>query len=479
MSTASPLPQTSAPQRPFSALLVVVLISVLLSSSTGCRSTRDNQIDILESELRAQEDYIYELEDYVVEYSEKLRKYRGAHPPQTKVQSQLPEPELADDRPHEGSHSREADEKPILEPDDKFFESDEPEPEPVQPSPLTPEELEVPDLELEIGEPVSDFHEEPPLDRVVAATDQRDASADDEVLFIPDPVDFEPLDEAESLPDEPLNLVHREVVRLEITHVLRNAGDDQAATSLLAVVEARDADDEPVDFDGEVSLMVMRVDAASPRRIKRWDFTPEETLDAWQSSYLGDGLHLELPLDQLTLPDEPLELWARLVTAEGRKLLTQLPFKREQLVALETEADGEELHEHEEPLLAENDTPSTDQTQPEEPRARKLPSPVEQAEATTPRWRPSLQRTDATAEGFASTKSKTQRWTAQPAGGRMPLAPPTIARRSTGEAISLPKETVKPETKKTVWTSGQGKPTPLSQAVVPAGAKRPQWSPYR
>ncbi|MEM9660587.1 MAG: hypothetical protein AAF961_19655, partial [Planctomycetota bacterium] len=42
----------------------------------GCRGVDNVQVDVLERDLRQQEDYIYELEDYLVEYSEKLRACR-------------------------------------------------------------------------------------------------------------------------------------------------------------------------------------------------------------------------------------------------------------------------------------------------------------------------------------------------------------------------------------------------------------------
>ncbi len=49
---------------------LALMLGVFLLAAVGCRTTRDNQFDILERELRSQEFYIYELEDYVVEYSE-------------------------------------------------------------------------------------------------------------------------------------------------------------------------------------------------------------------------------------------------------------------------------------------------------------------------------------------------------------------------------------------------------------------------
>ena len=78
-----PLSEESPTERrhwlPLLALCLPCLFGVV-----GCRSARDNQIDLLERELRVQEDYIYELEDYVVEYSEKLRACRSC-PQQTAV----------------------------------------------------------------------------------------------------------------------------------------------------------------------------------------------------------------------------------------------------------------------------------------------------------------------------------------------------------------------------------------------------------
>jgi len=449
----------------------VGLVGVLIFFPMGCRSTRDNQIDILESELRTQEDYIYELEDYLVDYSEKLRQYRRAHPPQTKVESKLPEPELADDHSQEPSPPA-ANEEPTPRRENESAAPIQSEPEPEQPQPETPEQLEVPQLELEISPPVSDLRDAEPRHPVVATYEQLDepadnGPADDGVLFIPDPVDFEPSTEAEApsdepldnepLDDEPLNSVPREAQRLVITQVLRSAGGNAAPTSLLTVVEARDADEEPIDFDGKVSLMIMTLDGDAPRRLKRWDFTPEETFSAWQSSHLGDGLHLELPLDQLALPEGPLELWARLITADGRKLLTQLPFQRDQLATLEVAAEDEDLAAR------------------EAPRARKLPAADEQAAAATPRWRPATQPFDA--EGFASTKRPSQRWIAQPSGGRMPQAPAVVARRpASGPSSRLPTTKKKP-----VWTSGRSDRNSPSapQQAAPTDDKRSLGSPSR
>ena len=49
--------------------------------ASGCRAVDNAQVDVLERELRQQEDYIYELEDYLMEYSEKLRQCRSCAAP--------------------------------------------------------------------------------------------------------------------------------------------------------------------------------------------------------------------------------------------------------------------------------------------------------------------------------------------------------------------------------------------------------------
>ena len=76
-------------------LLIALAALAGMVTNPGCRSARDNQIDILESELRSQEDYIYELEDYIVDYSEKLRQYRCADMNAVVVSKSPSEPELA------------------------------------------------------------------------------------------------------------------------------------------------------------------------------------------------------------------------------------------------------------------------------------------------------------------------------------------------------------------------------------------------
>ena len=156
------------------------------------------------------------------------------------------------------------------------------------------------------------------------------------------------------------------------------------------VVEALNATDEPVDAIGAASIMIMAHDTpGSLKRIERWDFTAEETAAAWQSSNLGDGLHLELPLAKGELPEGELELWARVVNEDGAKLLTPADqayrFEASQLASM---ADAAE-----EPVLASTERPDA-----------ALETTEATAAAAKPQWRTSSVRLDQDrVEGFATT----------------------------------------------------------------------------
>jgi len=353
-----------------------------------------------------------------------------------------------------------------------------------------------------------------------------DEPSSDGMLFIPDPVDFnaaaeehaeEEYVEEESLEEETLEelaeqplledlfadeqveetaatvehvdepMAERMAERLEVAQLFRGEGDDFSPQNLLTVIEALDANGEPVDLDGEVSLMVMFSDSSNSdssntdgaegaplMRLKRWNFTAEETIAAWQSTDLGDGLHLELPLEKLRLPKTPLELWVRLVTADGRKLLAQLPFEASQLtdiatgapqplpsslVQTKTESESSDasintlrigtkripaLNLKSGKLELAADQPSSNQ------------SLSNQSLSNQSRWRASLQRTDRTAEGFATTSSKSNGWTTQ-APGRQPYAPARVASAQI-PSRPVPSHPVPVQTKtpaKPVWSSGR------------------------
>jgi hypothetical protein len=431
----------------------------------GCRNLDNAQVDVLERELRQQEDYIYELEDYLIEYSEKLRAARTAQCPPgqavpksgtTAPRTPLREPTLDDDpivRPTLPLNGRSKLTSPPAAPTDASASeaplaeavaapTDAPPAEPTVAPPaeptvappaepasppaeeVDPETLEAPELQIgPVGDKSADGGTLP-----VAATP----------LLIPDPVDYQTdvetpptesalvaASEASPVPQlaAPQNAAPRlSAKELKIRKIFTQpAADEGSLGSLLVVVEAVNATDEPVDAIGAASIMVMaRDEAGVPRKIERWDFNAEETAAAWQSSHLGDGLHLELPLTNPELPAGELELWARVVGEDGAKLLTASDnpcrFEAAKLAALDDAATEASLASAEpaEPLPLE---PIAVETAGGKPDAK-----AAVAKAPETQWRASTVRHDSDrAEGFATTASnRSASWTTTPINGDAP-----------------------------------------------------------
>jgi len=440
-------------------MLLLSVVCAMATSLFGCRSARDNQIDILERELRSQEDYIYELEDYVVEYSDKLRGCRSCEPGGIVVERGTSEPDMAEAEPFEAPESRTVNQPTT----DRTSEEPLPRPDPPKAKPLErdspiPGDLEVPELEFEIEDPVG--HQEVSQDQIELADAMfAEDDVEGQLVYIPDPAETEfevIVDTSDETIDEPFIedseleevafeeeediQVYRQAERIVITEIFRSNGGEGAASTLLTIVEARDARNEPAELDGMVSLMVMSNDETSRQRLKRWDFSEEETIASWQSSQLGDGLHLELPLGKSSLPDEPIELWVRLMTNDGRKLLARLPFNQSTLAVL-----GEEPKPFD-PEAAERALAEATPLKPFESQAT---DPLQVVAASEPKksanqkmqWRASSQAARLATDSD-STSQSTLGWKSQSAS------------RQSMAQVQRAVSTEQP-TKKAVWTSGQ------------------------
>jgi hypothetical protein len=434
---------------------VVACGCITIAATCGCRNLDNAQIDVLERELRQQEDYIYELEDYLIEYSEKLRQARMAQcPPGQPVtksgtgasRGRLPEPTIDEDpitRPSLPLNGRNKLTNPPAAPmRDPTSEAPPAEPTvapPAESAPpaeqIDPEALEAP--ELQIG-PVGGTQIEPPA---IAATP----------LLIPDPVDYQTDGESQppastvaatnvAAPEPQLaapqnNTPRLSAKELKIRRILTQpAPDANSAGSLLVVVEAVNATDEPVDAVGAASIMVMaRDEAGNPRKVERWDFTAEETAAAWQSSHLGDGLHLELPITKPELPEGELELWARVVSDDGAKLLTSADdpcrFVAHELASLDDAESDASLASTE-----QAEPTSADEAQPIAVASTEAKAEGKAAvsEAPKPQWRASNVRLDSDrVEGFATTAgSKPASWTTKPIEGTLPSIASAPVKRS-------------------------------------------------
>ncbi|MBA4106347.1 MAG: hypothetical protein C0485_11360 [Pirellula sp.] len=469
-----------------------LLACLAISALAGCRHIDNAQVDVLESELRKQEDYIYELEEYLMEYSEKLRQARAMQcetvvtPKSSSSGSSIAEPTLDVDAvkrptlPMNGRNKLLAPSaKPTLPAPPATTEAPpagaEALPAAEEPAPaaeeVAPDAMEAPALEIGPG--------------VQALPFKKTFESAEAPLLIPDPIDYQadaeelvaeatspndtnnglaasaasqavelnvadettasaPLLAAPQINAERLSADHLQIRRI---FAERPEADTEAISSLLIVVEALNATDEPVGAEGEASLMIMtRDDSGAMRRIERWDFTPEETAAAWQSSQLGDGLHLELPLAKSQLPAGELELWARVVGADGRKLLTQIPLEPAQLASM-ADFNAEGALAAEEVVTPTPAAPIAEPTLSDEPSDNQVAvSSITKtaAEEPKPTWRPSsVKLNENRVEGFATT-----------AGGPVARVASTASESS-------------------------GKPTWKRSAAAAAGETKRDWAPFR
>jgi hypothetical protein len=457
------------------------LACLTLLASVGCRHIDNAQVDVLESELRKQEDYIYELEEYLMEYSEKLRQARAMQcdsvvtTPSGSSGSSTKEPTLDVDTvkrptlPLNGREKLAPAAKPSLPAPPATTEAP---PAGVEAAPaaeeaapaveeINPDEMEAPALEIGPG--------------VQAQPWKKTFESAEAPLLIPDPIDYQadaeelvaeassPTPELNAAPEAASELADSapllaapqvEGERLSADHLQirrvfaeRPEADPAAISSLLIVVEALNATDEPVGAEGEASLMIMaREEGGAMRRVERWDFTPEETASAWQSSQLGDGLHLELPLAKSEFAEDGLELWARIVTVDGRKLLTQIPFEPTQLASM-ADFNAEAALATNEPEAAPPTASALEPIPVEEPTDNQVavaPITKTAAEEVKPTWRASSVRLNENrVEGFATT-----------AGG------PVARVASTA-------------------TESSGKPTWKRSSTAAAGEAKRDWTPFR
>ncbi len=100
-------------------------------------------------------------------------------------------------------------------------------------------------------------------------------------------------------------------------------GGDQG---VLVVFEPRNKAGQMLDVAGDISIAVLDTQKQGPQaRIARWDFTPEEAQQFFGKTALGRGYHIELPWPGEPPTNRKLQLFVRFVTADGRKLMADMP----------------------------------------------------------------------------------------------------------------------------------------------------------
>jgi hypothetical protein len=268
--------------------IVPVLLAGLLFA--GCRSSgRDINQQLLERELRLQEDHIYALEDELDDFesqlesaryeNEALKKQlatgdRGALDSPSAPMIDLPEAPAASPR---RSEPRRSEPRSMPMPSGRGS----------SPAPLIE-----PGIQIDPGE---EF--DPSTPAAGAAHSKRITDRN----------------------------VQRIVLNKQLTGGVNHngRGGDQG---VLVVFEPRNKAGQMLDVPGEISIAVLDSAKQGPEaRIARWDFTPAEAQKFFGKSALGRGYHIELPWPGDPPTNRKLQLFVRFVTADGRKLLADMP----------------------------------------------------------------------------------------------------------------------------------------------------------
>jgi hypothetical protein len=289
--------------RPRLALATFAAVAALAG---GCRSGA--QSDIVEREMRQQEDQIYALQDDLSNYQQLVCQYRSEN---EALKQQLAECPTAKTTPAA---------KPAVNNDAGRSRLKQSPQTPIPPSikskgpqlgePETPPGVP----KLELGEP-----EVPPL---------KDSSAIESPIF--HFVSYEAAaDYSEDAASTPQNTAEprKSLIATDLPEqvVLRGQivrDEGAAGPRILAHVEPRLSSGQPVAFRGPMSLMVLDPNreghAAS---IARWDFGTEDLGQAAVRTAEGTTLEFPLQLPPEAPTDRPVELWARLLRVDGQKLL--------------------------------------------------------------------------------------------------------------------------------------------------------------
>lgn len=248
----------------------------------GCKSGVER--DVVQRQMRQQEDQIYALEDYLSEYQQLLCDARNEN---ATLKRQMAQGQFRETP--SGKRSESVDTLPVP----TAAPTTTPTPaEPEANSTVTPD---VPPLDLETPT-VSPLNDQSTNKSEFVTEEIQPAAAEIEVV------------------DDPATDI---VLRGEVV-----LDDPQNGPRLLLVVEPMTAAGERANFQGRLSLLVLDPAArAKEQQLARWDFTPEELAGMATTSENGTAYELPLQLPVGAPSDRQLELWARLIPEDGEKVL--------------------------------------------------------------------------------------------------------------------------------------------------------------
>jgi len=121
-------------------------------------------------------------------------------------------------------------------------------------------------------------------------------------------------------------VVDETVTRLVLNKQLtggRSYHGDKADEGLMVVFEPRNAANQLVHPLGDVSIVVLDPDKrGAEARVARWDFTADEASARFKKTALGRGFHFDLPWPDTPPTSKTLRLFVRLTVPGGAKFVT-------------------------------------------------------------------------------------------------------------------------------------------------------------
>lgn len=282
-------------------------------AASGCRTNISR--DLLEQELRMQEDKIYELQGLVEEYQQQLDSCRREN------QSLLKERTT----PRAKSRRQRIDDEELQPPTVEM-------PDGASPPYDGPPVISPPDPKVPDGELRDEFESAAPSNTRLPSSISVPGEPPTELPRFETPSeDDAPADDRtagdEKTGDDTTDDVmtgDEKVTQISLNRKLtggHNVDDQPGDEGLLVVIEPLDSTGQLIEAPGEVSVVVLDpAQEGEAARVARWDFTAEEAAQHIKRTPMGDGLHFDLRWPHGPPANRTLNLYVRFKTLEGKKL---------------------------------------------------------------------------------------------------------------------------------------------------------------
>ena len=475
-----------------------MLTTVILAG--GCQN--GGQQDLVVREMRMQEDQIFAMQNYLEDYQKLICKYRAENAALKRqvaeARSSKQAPKEVDPSPEEEPRQQSTPPKDVDQDQDSESKPNSdiemklpPAPEIEDPAvpPLDTTKSTQADLnwgqeeELQTGRADSQVVTAAAIEPIVASEEAAPSENTTETEPLVERVALIETTKARGLQpgshlahSSDLIWIHGEVV----------VNDTGGGPRISVEIEPLENAIGPGPFVGRAEVMVLNpTEEGTPQPVARWNFAADEVQAATSDSDDGRTIQFRLELPVETPPLGPVELWVRLLPAEGGKLLASVPLDLQQpgqFSSINTDATSRHGGERVESLIpGHSQIPlASHKPAPLHPRVAKsvdgdgwttaLPGEPSDAQCMAEsQWRPSSEPIPAIVQAFVPASPNLA--PAQPVVQTAALEASTAAKMDANR--TEPSDEAAEPTRATPTSSG-----PLVNPQ-PASRPRPVWSPTR